>query len=232
MKLWWSSLTVLVLISGAHAQSIPPSAMYGMRDGKALRAAINEYEEILRARPNDPQAMTALGIAYHNLGAQNASGAAANAVRYLDQAKTLLPADAEVLAYFGSARTMVARDSWNPITKVSAVREGIKFLDMAASKDPDNVTVRFVRANNSLRLPKFFNRARYAKTDLEHLLTLSSSGGEKARMFSPEMMAEIHFKLGEIYKGENEEELAKDQWAKAVEIAPTSEWGREARKRL
>jgi len=232
MKLWWSSLAVLLLASIVHAQSTPLFAIYGMREGKALEAVIKEYEEIRRAYPNDPQALKALGIAYHNLGAQKASGAVANAVRYLEQARTLLPADAEVLAYFGSARTMMARDSWNPITKVSAVREGIKLIDMAASKDPDNVTVRFVRANNSLRLPKFFNRAHYAKTDLQHLLKLSAPEGGKAMMFSPQMIAEIHFKLGEIYKGENEEQLAKDHWTKAVEIAPNSEWGQEAKKRL
>lgn len=51
-------------------------------------------------------------------------------------------------------------------------------------------------------------------------------------MFSPQMIAEIHFKLGEIYKGEDEEQVAKDHWTKAVEIAPNSEWGQEARKRL
>ena len=232
MKPWWSALAILLLVGLAHAQSTPLFAIYGMREKTVLEGVIKEYEGLLRARPNDPQALKALGIAYHNLGAQKASGAVAKAVKYLEQARALLPGDAEVLAYFGSSRTMVARDSWNPITKLSAVREGAKLIDMAVAKDPDNVTVRFVRTNNSLKLPRVFNRAHYAKSDLRHLLTLSAPEGGKAMMFSPQMIAEIHFKLGEIYKGEDEEQLAKDHWTKAVEIAPNSEWGQEARKRL
>lgn len=230
MRLWWGSLALLLLASLAHAQSTPLFAIYGMRERKALEATVREYEEILRAHPDNPQALKALGIASHNLGAQKVSGAVARAVRHLEQARALLPGDAEVLAYLGSARTMVARDSWNPITKVSAVREGAKLIDMAVARDPDSVTVRFVRANNSLRLPGVFNRAHHAKADLEHLLRLST--GEKAVMFSPELIAEIHFKLGGIYKDENEEQLARDHWTKAVETAPDSAWAREARNRL
>lgn len=233
MKLWWSALVVLLFASIAHAQSTTPLvAIFGMREKAALEAVVKEYGEILRARPDDAPALKALGIAYHNLGALKVSGAVARAVKYLEQARILLPADAEVLAYFGSARTMVARDSWNPITKLSAVPDGTKLIDTAVARDPDNMTVRFVRINNSLKLPRFFNRAHYAKTDLQHLLKLSAPDGQRAQMFSPAMVAEIHFKLGEIYKDENEEQLARDHWTKALELAPNSEWGREAKKRL
>ncbi len=232
MQVWKSCLGVLLLTSLAYAQSTPLAAIYGMREKRALEAVINEYEATLRVRPNTPNALKALGIASHNLGAQKVSGAVANAVKYLEHARALLPADAEVLAYLGSATTMLARDSWNPVTKLSAVREGAKLIDTAVARDPDNVVVRFVRANNSLKLPRFFNRAHYAKTDLQHLLTLSASGGERAPMFSREMLAEIHFKLGGIYHDENEETRARDHWSRAVEIAPHSEWGQEAKKRL
>lgn len=233
--LWRSFATLLlgVLWAGvAGAQSTPLIAIYGMRDKAALERVVREYEELLRTRPDDSLTVKALGIAHHNLGALKVSGAVDNAVRHLERARTLLSGDAEVLVYLGSARTMVARDSWNPITKVGAVREGTKLIDMTVSKGPDNVTVRFVRANNSLRLPRFFNRAHYAKTDLVHLLKLSAPDGAKVRMFSPEMVAEIHFKLGEVYKDENDEKSARQHWTKAVEIAPDSEWSREAKKRL
>jgi tetratricopeptide (TPR) repeat protein len=230
MKFWWGPLTVFLLASLAEAQSTSLVAIYGMREKGALEGVIKEYEQVLRSRPNDPQALKALGIAYHNLGRLKAPGAVANAVKYLEQARALLSGNAEVLAYFGSARTMVARDSWNPITKVSAVFDGAKLIDTAVGKDPDNVAVRFVRANNSLRLPKFFNRRHYAKIDFQHLLKLAE--GDRAMMFSPAMRAEIHFRLGELYKEEDQEVLAKEHWSKAVEIAPNSEWGLEAKSRL
>jgi len=232
MQVSWSCLALLLLTTLTHAQSTPLAATYRMHEREALEAAVKEYEEVLRARPNDPRALKALGIVFHNLGAQKVSGAAARAVKYLEHARVLLPTDAEVLAYLGSATTMVARDSWNPITKVSAVRDGAGLMDMAVALDPDNVVVRFVRAINSLKLPRFFNRAHYAKADLQHLLELSVSEGGQATRFSPEMLAEIHLKLGGIYKDENEETLAKEHWAKAVELAPNSEWGQEAKKRL
>ncbi len=232
MQISWSCLALLLLTSLTHAQSTPLAALYRMHEREALEAAVKEYGGILRARPNDPRALKALGIASHNLGAQKVSGAVADAVKYLEHAKVLLPTDAEVLAYLGSATTMVARDSWNPITKVRAVRDGTGLIDMAVALDPDNVAVRFVRAINSLKFPNFFNRAHYAKTDLQHLLKLSASERGRATKFSPEMLAEIHLKLGGIYRDENEEKLAKEHWAKAVELAPNSEWGQEAKKRL
>ena len=232
MNLCWSCLAVFLLASLAEAQSTPLVAIYGMREKTALEGVIKEYEGDLQARPNDPGALKALGIAYHNLGRLKARGAVSTAVKYLEQARAFLPGDAEVLAYFGSARTMVARDSWNPITKLSAVRDGAKLIDTAVARDPDNVTVRLVRVNNSLKLPRFFNRAHYAKTDLQHLLKLSAPDGQHAQMFSPAMVAELHFKLGEIYRDDNEEQLARDHWTKALELAPNSEWGREAKKRL
>jgi tetratricopeptide (TPR) repeat protein len=227
MKTLWLTMALLLPTAVAHAQPTPLPEISTLRDRAALERVVREYEGIVHARANDPQALKALGIAYHNLGAQRVGGAVEQALRYLDLARAARPGDAEILAYFGSARTMVARDSWNPVTKMSAVRDGMRLIDAAVSRDPDNITVRLVRAGNSLRLPKIFDRRSYAKEDYEHVLTLRA-----ARPLPPTLVAEVHFRLGEIYHDEGAERQAREHWTKAMSAAPGSEWAKEANKRL
>ena len=218
---------IFLVVTPACAQT-NDRRLYGLQDQKALEEVVRTQEAHVTQNPNDVDSLKRLGIAYHNLGRQEVSGSVSKALTYLQRARDIAPQDYEILAYLGSAKTMEARDSWNPVIKTLSVEKGMRWLDNAVEKDPDNVAIRFVRIYNSLRLPRLFQRVRHAKTDLLHLVTLME---KIPAAFEPTLQAEIFFLLGEVSAIDDEGAKAQEYWRKAVETAPDSEWAQQAKKR-
>nr|VFK37853.1 MAG: hypothetical protein BECKTC1821E_GA0114239_1001120 [Candidatus Kentron sp. TC] len=164
-----------------------------------------------------------LGIAWHNLSALEVGGASGEADKWLKKAFAASPDDYEVMAYYGSARTMVSRDSWNVLTKMDVANEGIALIDKAIRKAPNNIIVRMVRANNSLALPEFFERRPKAREDFSFL-------HERLDRLdiSPETRAEICFELGGILAEDGDRARAQILYEQAQAIAPRSPWAKKA----
>lgn len=203
--------------------------IHQLMDFKELTRIINEKEEILKKHPSDINTLKVLGIAYHNLSVIGKKGACGKAFSILTRAYELAPNDYEILVYLGSTRTLMGRDAIIPFAKLYQVNKGCRIMDEAISKAPDNIVVRLTRANNSLALPEFFNRAKYAEKDLLYLLKLSKKDPEN---FPPDLLATISYTLGEYYKGKEQWNKAKEYWKQAVESAPESKDGILARNRL
>ncbi|MBI3813568.1 MAG: tetratricopeptide repeat protein [Nitrospinae bacterium] len=219
-------ITLLIIsLSSAGYGETDFNKLYNLTDKNSLERIIHDTE---KSNPLDKDSLKVLGIAYHNLGRLEIKGLPDKAVEYLEKANQLSPADYEALAYLGSAKTMVARDSWNFFTKLSKVNEGINMMDRAVSKSPDNIAIRMVRANNSLKLPGFLNRKGIAMKDFQHLATLI----QMSEGVSPDLKAEIFYQLGMLYKSDGNESLAKEYFKKAVNVSPDSKWGIDAKKEL
>jgi len=195
------------------------------REDGALEAAARAYG----TTPTSVGALKALGVAYHDLGVEGVRDAATRAVTTLERARERDTTDPEVTAYLGSARTLVAREAWNPLEKLRGAREGGRLLDAAVAAAPDNVIVRILRADTSLRLPAFFDRVHHARTDLERVLSLVQAAPSR---LPPVRLAEVHFKLGEAYRIDSDRARARAQWAQAAALAPHSRWAQAARRRL
>ncbi len=201
--------------------------IYGLRDKSRLQNVIAEAEKAMEQNPSDQHSLKVLGIAYHNLGVLKVSGAPKKAEEYLEKSKNASPDDYEVLVYLGSAKTMVARDSWNVFTKISNVNKGVNMIDSAVKKAPDNITLRIVRADNSLALPGSFNRIHFVKEDFLHSEKLIERASSE---IDADTRAEVFYQLGMVYKSEGNMSLAKTYFRKAVAISPDSEWGKKAGK--
>ncbi len=202
---------------------IPLTQLYGLREVTALEQLISQEQNA----KNTPDEQKRLGIAWHNLAVLEQSGAAQKAYDILKPLAKILPKDYEVLAYLGSAQTMVGRDSWNPISKISDVNKGIAQLDQAVSKAEDNYVIRLVRINNSMALPGFLGRGGKVKPDLEYLLNLYK------HVEAPiENRAEVYFKMGQVLVKEDKNEEAKTYFKQAIETAPSSEWAKQAKEAL
>ncbi|MDI6704511.1 MAG: tetratricopeptide repeat protein [bacterium] len=220
-----------LFIGGAVLAEIPEINIYGLMDYKELKRVIEKNEEILKKNPSDVNVLKTLGIAYHNLSVIGKKGVCQKAFSILTKAYELAPHDYEILVYLGSTHTLLGRDATLPLTRVYQVIKGCRIMDKAVSKVPDNIIVRLTRAHNSLALPSFFKRAKYAEEDLLYLLKLSKKAPEK---FPPDLLATIYYNLGEYYKGNGKSQWnkARDYWKQAVEVAPESEDGIAAQKRL
>jgi len=228
MKIIGSIVTLLLIVTfsivGYGETNF--NKIYGLREMNDLRKIINETE---KANPSDKDGLKLLGIAYHNLGVSEVKGAPEKAVGYLERANQLSSDDYEVLAYLGSAKTMVARDSWNVVTKVSGINKGINIMDIAVREAPDNIPIRMVRANNSLKAPKFFNRNRVAKEDFLHIVGLIEKSPSS---LDPETKTEVYYQLGIIFKFEENKSLAEEYLKRAIAISPDSKWGTKAKGEL
>jgi len=200
---------------------------------------ISRYEAILEKSPNDLDATKRLGIVFHHQGVIGVDGMPEKALAYLTKAQELSPDDNETLAFLGSAMTLIARDSWNPYTKLTMVNDGIDKMDQAVEREPKNILIRMVRANNSLNLPSFLKRNYLAKADFLYIekiandpeadFGLPSDYGDND---SKDVLANTYYKLGMIFKQEGNKEMAVQYFKKSTEAWPESRWAKGSLKEL
>ncbi len=177
-----------------------------------LSEKISGFQKGLDQNPSDYEALKALGIAYHIKARKDAKEYAPRAVEFLSRAYEINKKDNETMCYLGSATTMMAKTTWNPISKMSYVNKGAGLMDKAVKRDPDNVSVRMTRALNSKSLPSFLNRVDIALEDFEHLAGLieKNSGyltSIKKKVYSN--LAELYIKAGDQARAEKFRKLAE-----------------------
>ncbi|MEO0897899.1 MAG: hypothetical protein AAFY71_15940 [Bacteroidota bacterium] len=119
----------------------------------------------------------------------------------------LEPKEGIHLAYQASARALMANHEWNPLTKLSLLKEAMGLFQKAVDKDPHNIEIRFLRfaiqhhTPDALQLSKHLNEDRdtfvkyakdYASFDLkgEHMYAFLSFL-KKSRRFSKEQINQI-----------------------------------------
>lgn len=227
-NMWIIGAVILSIAMPCYAE-LELQQLYGLREKAALQEFVQQLENKTKSHSSSIKKFKMLGIAYHNLATLKIKDASRKAVAYLQKAHSLSPNDDEVQAYLGSATTMVGRDSWNILTKISNVNKGIKMMDQAVARLPENIAVRMVRANNSLDLPKFFKRKEIAKKDFQHLETLIVKPSSN---IAPDIKAEVFYQLGKFYKREGNILLAREYFKKAVNASPNSPWGKESERSL
>lgn len=205
------------------------SFAYDFVGGKEAKQMIEELKLKLKDRSQEPKLLRDIGILYHNLGVEGDKKAVKEAFNYLERSCQLDPKDPLTLGYLGSTETLKARDTWNPINKIGFVKQGVKKIDKAIEMAPDEISLRFLRANNSLALPSFFHRDKFAKEDFEYLLRLSKKHPEK---FDKDALSGTYLGLGMVYKREEDILRARELWKKVIEVNPDSRDAEEAERML
>lgn len=159
-----------------------------------------------------------LGISYYQLAYIEVDGTSEEAVHYLKDFIEHEPNDFEMLAYLGSAYTMVGRDSHFVVKKVSSVNKGLSLLDKAVKKSPKNLTIRYIRASVTYSLPPMFGRRSTSENDYKFILQQYELGSK----LNPEKLEKVYFNLGEIASSNEEKELALTYYQKSKVIASQS----------
>lgn len=167
----------------------------------------SELQDRLKKEPENVEVLIELGKIYHHKGIDGDKKAVKQAEGLLKKAIKLESDNVEATAWYGSLLTLKGRDASFSILRLRYVNRGIKMLDVAVKKAPNNITLRMIRANNSLGLPGFFGRLDVAITDLEYLLKLKEKYPES---FSDELLSQIHSLLDQAYqrKGEKNSRLS------------------------
>lgn len=164
-------LALFFLISAAWGEE---KSQQGDLD--AMVKKITKLQEHFNRNPADYEVLKELSVIYHDMALKDTKTYAKKAVNSLEEAQKIKPEDNVTLCYLGSAYTLMAKESWNPVSKSNYVDKGIECMDKAVKKDPDNITIRMTRGLNSKGLPGFLNRRQVAYEDFEHLADLFEKG--------------------------------------------------------
>ena len=178
-----------------------------------LSEKISEFQEKLNQNPADYEMLKAIGIAFHLKAKKDVKKYAPKAVEFLTRAHESNTKDYETMCYLGSATTMMARTTWNPIKKMSYVNKGTGFMDKAVRRDPDNVSVRLTRAFNSKNLPSFLERGHIALEDFEYLAGLIEKNPDVSQTIKKTVysnLAELYGKAGDRAKADGFSRLAEN----------------------
>ncbi len=173
---------ILLLILIFYLILFLPLIAYSMDDLAILKNIIDtEKEDKLLAIVNkwinssDELANLYLGIAYHNLALIDSIKYAEKAVSYFNNYKGIKFLSIAT-GYKGSAITLVANSfskKGNLMAAASKLTEGFELLDKAIKMDPENIIIRFLRAENGIEITETtpFNRSKVVEEDLNFLNT-------------------------------------------------------------
>ena len=189
------TIIVMALLISTAVTSAKDWHELGDLDDGQLSEKISEFQKILDQNCSDYETIKGLGIAYHIKARIDTKKYASKAVEFLAKAHEINKRDYETMCYLGSATTMMARTTWNPIKKMSYVNKGTALMDKAVRRVPDNISVRMTRAHNSKSLPSFLNRGDFALEDFEYLADLI----EKNPDSSASIKKDVYTNLAELY---------------------------------
>ncbi|MEM1157720.1 MAG: hypothetical protein AAGH72_05635 [Verrucomicrobiota bacterium] len=130
-------------------------------------------------------------------------------IRELQALIQLEPENQLYRVYLGSAYTLKSRDVFPGPSKLRFLKDGLKSMDSAVKKDPQNCSVRFIRAVNNYHLPAFINRRDNARKDFEILLKQINADPGK---LDQRTIQAIHYFAGLAFKQTDRESEARMTW--------------------
>ncbi|MBN2353002.1 MAG: hypothetical protein JXD23_10575 [Spirochaetales bacterium] len=139
----------------------------------SLEKTVGDMKVLTAKEPDNAEAWFTLGRAYHDLANSYSVDCARESVKSLEKSDAIKPS-AVTRAYLGSAWTLIARDSKNPLEKLDGVQKGCDLMDKAVAADPTNVVIRRIRYENNFVLPDIFERKNVAENDIDYLIGVLS----------------------------------------------------------
>ncbi|MBL3656882.1 hypothetical protein [Fulvivirga sediminis] len=70
-----------------------------------------------------------------------------------------------IKAYLAVSEALIAKHSWNPVSKYSYLRESESLLSEAVSEDDDNLEIRFLRLYIQRSIPSYMGMSKNIKED-------------------------------------------------------------------
>lgn len=134
---------------------------------------------------------------YHQAALTGGKTAVQKAIDFLAKAQVLHPEDPLLKVYHADCLSLKGRISANTGEMFANAIKALKIMDTAVVNNPDDLRIRYIRAQQSMRLPElFFARTATAITDLEYL---THRINQDPKLFTIEQTEEILFDLGLCY---------------------------------
>jgi tetratricopeptide (TPR) repeat protein len=194
-----------------------------------FEARLNDYQDRLRRDPTNAAILFEVADFCFDHGARENRKAVDLAESYFRRLLDLNPSNSLARVMLGSTLTMQGRDAFWPTAKMRWVREGLREMDAAVAQDPRNPRIRFERAVNNVYMPKFMQREEIVKNDLELLWRQADA---KPANLDLSLRQNIALYYGIFLKKSRLLEDAEMVWKKGLDLAPSSEAGREIQRNL
>lgn len=188
----------------------------------------DRYQALLRERESrradlsapDPaslstkEALMKEGMRLHGLAAGGNTMAAKPASELFQKALEIDPEDPLVMAYCGSSMALVARDAMDPRSLFTNTTGGLRLLDQAKKRDPDNPRIRLLAAYAAYLMPEsFFHQTRNA---IEDFTFVAAACERDQKILSTADYHKVLYHLGLAYQRLNDQESARKAWAKLL----------------
>ena len=118
---------------------------------------------------------------------------------------------ARILSYLGATKTLIARDSINPITKTIYTIKGVNLIREAKKKSPNDIIIRIVSGLTMISIPSFFG---FKEEGIKDLMYVVKAYETKKINIGEHTISSIYYTLAKYYKNEGKIEKAKDYFFK------------------
>jgi hypothetical protein len=95
------------------------------------------------------------------------------AEKFYAKLKNAKSADPVIMAYYGSAQAIRARHANNPYNKLAYLRSGMKTLNEAVAKSPENLEIRYLRFSLQHYVPSFLGYSKHLDADRKKIIELT-----------------------------------------------------------
>lgn len=142
--------------------------------------------------------------------------------KQLKEIRKKAPSNNLVEAYYGSTIALLGRDASDTMDRFRLVRKGMKILDSAVQKEPNNTEIRILRGYVSYNIPEmYFQRTSTAIEDFEFLI---SQYEKDSSIFSENMFWKLLYDLGVSYKRVEKPDNSKRTFVKLLKQEPSQEY--------
>lgn len=93
--------------------------------------------------------------------------------RFYTKLKSRASSEPIMIAYLGIAQAVKARHAINPYNKLTYLKSGMKTLNSAVAKSPDDLEIRFLRFTLEHHIPSFLGYSQHLDDDRKSIVKLS-----------------------------------------------------------
>jgi tetratricopeptide (TPR) repeat protein len=173
----------------------------------------------LQSDPTNTLILFQLGDLCHDKGANNDEKAVVLAEDCFKRLLAIDPDNAMARVMYGSVLTMKARDALWPLTQLTLAKRGIREMDAAVDKAPNDAQVRFARAINNFHMPDMMERREIVQADLVWLWQQAQLPDSKLKVCQKQTIA---LRYGQILQKKNQPNEAIQVWRAGLALAPKS----------
>lgn len=195
---------------------------------KARRVMLAQINKKIEKSPNNVQLLLSAGKICQSLAIKDKIYLK-KGENYFNKVLSINPKSNVAKVWLGSLITIEGKYSLMPWNKLKYVQKGLLLMDDAVKSNRSNITVRMVRGENNLALPKFFNRIDSSIVDLKFVVHELENNKDLQKEYN---LKEQYLRLAKAYKVKGQTAKSVKIWKKVQSTFPGTKEAKISTKKL